>query len=373
MSWIHTTDQITRIQIELSNYCNAYCPQCVRVDYLDDGFLAKYTKQDTHYPVTINSHHIDTDRYKQMFEQDTWHSLRAVHYCGNYDEPTLHPHMIELAEHTLKLTSAVVTVSTNGGTRTPQWWQQLGQLSQQYPQRLEVMWGIDGLEDTNHIYRKGVDWHRLQQNVSAYHDAGGHSIWQWIEFAHNQHQTQWVKDNYKNQGFKSLKIIETLRKNQPDQQQLKQTIKNNTNLNAKKREKIENLITEPIKLPQKKKIPEVNSKNTVISKKIPSINCKACDVTSSIKRSIYIDAQGYLTPCCWMGTDHAKREASQGFMQGHDPREHNIYEHDSIADVLNSPYFLRLQHTWPTQSYSLCVEHCGQTQDRNIGTVQDHH
>ena len=372
MSWIHTTDQITRIQIELSNYCNAYCPQCVRVDYLDDGFAAKFASE-TVYPMTINSSHIDVERYKLMFTNDTWHSLRSVHYCGNYDEPTMHPHMIELARHTLKHTRAVVTVSTNGGTRTPQWWQQLGQLSSEHPHRLEVMWGIDGLEDTNHIYRKGVEWQRLQKNVQAYHSAGGNSIWQWIEFAHNQHQTQWVRDNYKNQGFNSLKIIETLRKNQPDRQQLQQTIKNNTNLNAKKREKIENLINDTIKLPQKKKITELNQKNTEIPKKIPSINCKACDPRSSIQRGIYIDAQGYLTPCCWMGTDYAKREASRTFMQGHDPMQHNIYEYDSIADALKSSYFQRLQNTWPTQSYKLCVDHCGKSTDRNTGRVEDLH
>ena len=34
--------------------------------------------------------------------------------------------------------------------------------------RPRVVWGIDGLEDTTHLYRRNVKWDKLQENFRAY-------------------------------------------------------------------------------------------------------------------------------------------------------------------------------------------------------------
>ena len=94
MSWILTTDEITRLQVELTNYCNAGCPHCARVNYLSSDWLQGY-REKSPYPVSINSTHLSLERYKQMIDNDQWQSLRDVHYCGNYDEPTIHPQIFE--------------------------------------------------------------------------------------------------------------------------------------------------------------------------------------------------------------------------------------------------------------------------------------
>ena len=39
---------------------------------------------------------------------------------------------------------------TNGGARSKQWWTDLGKLTKG---KMRVTFGIDGLEDTNHLYR----------------------------------------------------------------------------------------------------------------------------------------------------------------------------------------------------------------------------
>ena len=44
---------------------------------------------------------------------------------------------------------------------------------------------IDGLEDTNHIYRRNTDWVKIVQNATAYIAAGGRAEWDFIVFAHN--------------------------------------------------------------------------------------------------------------------------------------------------------------------------------------------
>ena len=37
----------------------------------------------------------------------------------------------------------------------------------------EVNFSVDGLEDTNHLYRQGVKWEKVEDNMVAFCDAGG--------------------------------------------------------------------------------------------------------------------------------------------------------------------------------------------------------
>ena len=77
--------------------------------------------------------------------------------------------------------------------------------------RLTVIWGIDGLEDTNHLYRVNVDWNRLQENWRAYISGGGKAKWQFIVFKWNQHQLDEVKRYSESEKFKGFNIIRSVR------------------------------------------------------------------------------------------------------------------------------------------------------------------
>ena len=128
MAWLLTPDKITRLQFEITNYCNAGCPQCARGNYLFEDFK----KVKSPYPRMINSNHFDIEKYKQILENDSWDSLTNIHFCGNIDEPTIHPQFLEIIEYTyewLKKNSfknLTITVSTNGGTRDKEFWKKMG-------------------------------------------------------------------------------------------------------------------------------------------------------------------------------------------------------------------------------------------------------
>ena len=47
---------------------------------------------------------------------------------------------------------------------------------------------MDGLEDTNHIYRRGVDFEIVMKNMEAFSNAGGEGVIKFIEFDWNSHQ-----------------------------------------------------------------------------------------------------------------------------------------------------------------------------------------
>jgi len=52
----------------------------------------------------------------------------------------------------------------------------------------KIDFGIDGLEDTNHMYRRGVKFDTAINNAHAFIQAGGKAQWNWLVFKHNEHQ-----------------------------------------------------------------------------------------------------------------------------------------------------------------------------------------
>ena len=94
-------------------------------------------------------------------------------------------------------------MNTNGGLRSTSWWQSLARILNQANDY--VVFSIDGLADTNHIYRKNTVWTRIETNVKAFIDAGGTAHWDMLVFEHNQHQIDQVAELARSMGFKWLR------------------------------------------------------------------------------------------------------------------------------------------------------------------------
>ena len=69
--------------------------------------------------------------------------------------------------------------------KTTKFWHDLGMSmnSNSY-----VIFSVDGLEDTNHIYRRNVKWDKVINNMTAYSKTGARGIWEFLKFKHNEHQ-----------------------------------------------------------------------------------------------------------------------------------------------------------------------------------------
>ena len=100
--------------------------------------------------------------------------------------------------------TTVIRMNTNGGMRKPEFWAKMGTL---FSKKLRDHWSwqitfsIDGLADTNHLYRRNVDWDKLVANAKAFIDAGGRAEWDYLIFKHNEHQIDEAKQLSKNMGF----------------------------------------------------------------------------------------------------------------------------------------------------------------------------
>jgi len=290
------TSEIKVVHIEASTYCNARCPQCPR-NYCGWNILDLPQKQ------------LSVDSLIPIVRQ-----LPKVHalFNGNYGDPMMNPNIVELTQ---LFSSSSVT--TNGSCGRVETYSNLARLD------VQMTFSIDGLEDTNHIYRQDVVWDKVMERARAFIDAGGIAHWKFVVFKHNVHQIQRADSLSKKMGFASFEVINDERNHGP--------ILDNTgkevgwllphNRSAEPYEyDIEhdlNLRNNPYDLQ--------NDYNGVI------INCEL-----KTQHNIYVNVDGEVLPCCYHGVD-----------------QHIHPQGDTLQEQLDS--FRWLEQTWGKKD---CNETC---------------
>ena len=189
--------KIKVLDLEPSTQCNAACPMCARSF---QGLL------NTSVPVA----NLSVDALSTL--RPYLNNLERLSMCGNYGDPILNPDLMSLIDYCISINPHCSTIiHTNGGARNVDWWQRLAQ----YP-NLKVRFGIDGLEDTNSLYRRKVRWDILERNYRAFISAGGTAEWKMIVFGHNQHQVQACRARASQEGFSNFSYVVTNRFTQGD-------------------------------------------------------------------------------------------------------------------------------------------------------------
>lgn len=180
----HTIDEY---QLEITTYCNAGCPQCPRNDL--GGRLNPY----------MDLVHLERDVIDRAFDAQLCGRLRQVFFCGSYGDPMVHPEFLHiLKDFRHKNPTLWLYVHTNGGAHNTAYWHEMAEIMDGHGQ---VDFGLDGLEDTLHLYRKHVDYHKVIDNAQAFIDAGGRALWHMIVFRHNEHQVARAEQIAKDMGF----------------------------------------------------------------------------------------------------------------------------------------------------------------------------
>src|SRR5262249_44436596 len=88
---------------------------------------------------------------------------------------------------------------TNGSARSVEWWSELARILPHG--KGYVRFGIDGLETTNHLYRRNTKWDTVMRNVKAFIAAGGNAEWDFLVFRHNEHQVDEARALARELGF----------------------------------------------------------------------------------------------------------------------------------------------------------------------------
>jgi len=188
--------ELSQMHIELTNACNAACPMCVR--FYNNSPLVR---------PDLEIGQITIEQFRKWFSPDIIKKCNLILFCGVHGDPCVARDMLEICEYIMDSSdTTAVRVNTNGGMRRADWWHKLGSLFAKRNKRSgynywQVTFSIDGLEDTNHMYRRNVDWKVLEKNVRAYISEGASASWDFLIFKHNEHQIEAAEKLAKEIGF----------------------------------------------------------------------------------------------------------------------------------------------------------------------------
>jgi len=167
--------KIKNIHFEVSSLCNAECPVCNR--RLSGG---------PKNPVMIERA-VTVDEFKKWFSADLLKQLDQLLLCGNYGDPMTAPDLIPILTYYRELNpTGKISINTNAGGRDKKFWEDLSEV---IGDNGRVVFSVDGLEDTNHLYRKGVSWDKVMNAMTAFTSTKkATAVWEFLVFEHNQHQ-----------------------------------------------------------------------------------------------------------------------------------------------------------------------------------------
>lgn len=253
-----TLRNVKLLHVEPTDVCQAACPLCARETDLDFDKSSK--------------NHLDMAKILQVFDAGRIATLDKMYMCGNYGDPAAGKHTIDIYRKFREINPKITLgMKTNGALRTADWRQELGSMLNRT--RDYVVFSIDGLEDTNHVYRKNVEWNKLIANAKAYIAAGGNAHWDMLVYQHNQHQVEQCKQLAKSLGFKWFRSKVSMRP-------------------------LADSLAWPVNWLQP-------------TKKTGIIQCNAL-----AEQSMYIDAQGRVSVCSWLGSTQTNFISNIDAVQG---------------------------------------------------------
>lgn len=322
---------ITSVHVEATSMCNARCPMCSR--YTLDGYLQP----------SLEESHLDPTVYYKLIDSLT--SLRLVYFSGVYGDPCMHPDLLDMCKYA-KSKNIDVQVDSNAGYRKSDFWRALANAG------VYVNFAIDGLEDTNKIYRKNVEWSTVEKNLRAFADAGGQGRWNFIVFQHNEHQIDIARELASSLGidfrtkitqkFRRAKIWDVM-------------------INGSKAYEIKPANSDEYRHP--------NISNKAYSISYPpiskSVDTAEIDCKALKNKEAFLNYKGLLLPCCYIGSIHGQSPASKQ-LESMDLSKYNI-ANLPIDQVLSN--LSEISNSWNKTveegKIIMCAQTCGKTRQQH--------
>lgn len=261
---------LVSIHFELTSNCQASCPMCARNHH---GGIEN--------PI-LKVADIDLELFKHICPSYVLNQVQVLTMCGNFGDPIVNKDLLEIVRYISETNPDIkIDLHTNGSARSEKWWKDLAKAM---PKKHLVQFGIDGLEDTHALYRVGTSFNKIIENAKAFINEGGLARWNFITFKHNEHQLEQCRQMAKDLGFEGFYEKQTSRFiGSPHFDVLDK----NGN------------VTHKLELPTEQKIVFIDRKTVENYREVIKTATIDCEVERT--NSVYVDALGYLWPCCFVG------------------------------------------------------------------------
>jgi MoaA/NifB/PqqE/SkfB family radical SAM enzyme len=363
---------VTSLHIEPSSRCNASCPVCARNSrggaVLPDLELTELSLADI----------------KQMIPVELIAQITNITFCGNIGDPGMTTELLQILEYFREHSPNIqLRVSTNGGMRNAEFWTAMGNFFKINQTGYSgVVFGVDGLEDTNHIYRRGVIWEKLIRNMRAYSATGATARWEWLLFDHNKHQIEEAQKLAKelkfelifknpigfatdNNTFKPIAVYNKIG-------EYEYAIWPADHVGEKVTPDVAHIIDFPTMYKQHK-IHKTVPMITEFSRSLENNTIKCKSIAKLNQGEVYISSTGYMLPCCYLGNilgtpgGTYSRYQFDNLIRNYGMEKFNLRK-QSMAEILRGPEFSKFfidgwtADTIKNGKLLFCLETCGQTE-----------
>jgi MoaA/NifB/PqqE/SkfB family radical SAM enzyme len=329
-------EDIQDVHLEISTLCNAACPWCPRTFWgypYNGGYPELY---------------LTLENAQKIFSTYFLQQLTSIRVNGNYGDIVMNPDGAQIIEYFVRSNPTLsVTINTNGSARNKQFWQLLGTLG------VTVIFALDGLEDTHHLYRQNTVWSQVIKNAQIFIAAGGLAVWQMIKFDHNAHQIDQCRHMSEQLGFLKFNLVNDGRNTAPVFDQHGNLTHTLGNYQGEKEFQI---------LFYKKQNDTVLLED-IVSGRQPS---KQLQCETKKLKSIYIAANGDVSPCCYTGFyprtyGHGQYHQAANAQLIPMISRNNALEY-SIAECIR--WFNQVEQSWNLDTFEqghliICSDNCG--------------
>jgi molybdenum cofactor biosynthesis enzyme MoaA len=348
--------EIREFHVEMTNSCNASCPQCSR------NILG-----GPQNPL-IEKAELSLEDIKSIIPPALCPQIEQVMFCGTYGDPIVAKDSLLAVNYLKSSGTKSVWFYTNASARDSSWWKSMAKILTSPNDRL--IFSVDGLEDTNHLYRRGTSWDRVFSNMETFIQSGGNARWDFLVFKHNEHQVDLAKEMAKKMGFLEFRLRKTSRFSAPLQNQtnrrmpvIAKSIPGSQTLN----DFIDNLKLDEVNaeywLEQPYRVEYQNHDTTVRLKEIiddyGDFNkyLDAAEISCIYKnrfKRLYVSADARLWPCSYIYGDvyswskkHKYRDDIRKNILGVYGTEFNDLRKHNLSDILRHPWFESdLEKSW---------------------------
>ena len=350
---MYNYEDIKSIHLEVTQNCQAACPMCDR-NCNGEG-VNPHIKLDE----------LTLEDCKRIFAPTFIAQLNTMYMCGNLGDPIVAKDTLEIFRYFRKHNSQMwLSMNTNAGAKDMQWWAELAQV---IGRAGAVIFSVDGLKDTNHLYRQNVVWDKVETNMKAFIAAGGRARWDYIIFEHNEHQVEEARALAEEWGCEKFIPKKTGRFFSTKKMTGKET---HQAINRKGQKTTKLAKPKEVKFTNK----ELDKEATIVKQfgsmleyyDNAKIKCKVKD-----NGNIFITAEGLLMPCCWT--------AGRMYKWWHlDPKIEQIWTYiddaggkgginviiNDLKRVMEGPLLSSIEDSWSKDSVKsgklgVCSQKCG--------------